>query len=326
MTTTAPSDASASSQDTIDVVVHAQRLASERSLLIELRAGHGGLLPSADPGAHVDVHLGSLIRQYSLIDVSDPTRYLVCVQHEPTGRGGSKLVHQRLRVGDRLRISHPRNNFGLHDGPHHAVLVAGGIGITPLLPMAETLEASGTSYELHCYSRGPMPLREHIEQRAYAHRIVHHDTLIDDSLRAGPPKWTVRDDTIVYACGPSGFLEAITAYAAAAGLAPEALRTERFGVSEPVDVTGGSFTVVAASTGQRMPVAQDQTIAHVLESHGYDVALSCEQGFCGACLVGVIEGVPDHRDEIQSDAEHAANTRINVCVSRSCTPELTLDI
>ncbi len=313
---------------TTEAVVHAQTRASKRALLLDLRASGGGQLPPAEPGAHIDLQMGHLIRQYSLVDVGMTDRYLVCVQHEPEGRGGSRYVHQQLRVGDRLRVSAPRNTFGLDAGSHHAVLVAGGIGLTPLLAMAGALEARGASYELHVYARGQAPLREYIESQPYRDRVSFHDTRSGSSLRrGGRPAWTLGPGkTIVYACGPSGFLEAVTGHAGAAGIAADAIRSERFTVEEPADLSGDAFTVVAASTGERMVVGDGETIAEVLERNGYEVALSCEQGICGSCLTGVCDGIPDHRDEVQAAAEHAANTQINICVSRSRSAVLTLDI
>lgn len=314
---------------TLPVVVHAQTLASERALLVELRPVDGELPPAA-PGAHVDLHLptppGTVVRQYSLLDVTDPSRYLICVQREPEGRGGSRHVHERLRVGDGLTISAPRSTFAVQDGAHHAVLLGGGIGLTPLLGMAGWLHAQGASFELHCYGRGRLPLAEYVARQPYADRVCWHDSDAGDSLRQAAPAWSITEDTVVYACGPAGFLDAVRKRAADAGLAADRVRVERFTAEEPADLAGDAFTVVAASTGERMAVADGETIAEVLERHGYDVVLSCEQGICGSCLTGVLDGVPDHRDEVQTAAEHAANSQINVCVSRARTPVLTLDV
>ncbi|MFT4081890.1 MAG: PDR/VanB family oxidoreductase [Nocardioides sp.] len=315
--------------DLIGVVVHAQILASDRALLLELRRPDATPLPAAEPGAHIDVHLstaaGKMVRPYSLLDVTDPGRYLICVQLETDGRGGSRHVHERLRVGQRLTVSAPRSTFTLGDGRRHAVLLAGGIGITPLLAMAGALEARGASYELHCYSRGPLPLAEYVAAQPYAGRVEHHRSDLGQSLRDSAPEWSVTDDIVVYACGPRGFLDKVGEHAAAVGVPADRVRTERFVTEEPVDATGDSFVVVAASSGERMTVA-DETIAEVLERHGYEVVLSCEQGICGSCLTGVIDGIPDHRDEVQTPAEHAANGQINVCVSRSRSAVLTLDV
>lgn len=315
---------------TIEVVVQSQTLASERALLLDLRSPDGAHLPTADAGSHIDLHLptrtGKLVRQYSLVDVTDPRRYLVCVQHETNSRGGSRHVHESLRVGQRLAISPPRSTFNLVDGPQHAVLVSAGIGITPILSMAGVLASRGTSYEIHCYSRGPLPLAEYIAGQPYADKVRHHRTDAGGSLRDAAPDWSIAGDTVMYACGPAGFLDTLRGRAAEAWLPGERMHTEKFALDEPVDITGDSFTVVALSSGERMVVGEDETIAEVLEEHGYEVVLSCEQGICGSCLTGVVDGIPDHRDEVQTPAEHAGNTQINLCVSRSKSAVLTLDI
>jgi vanillate monooxygenase ferredoxin subunit len=311
---------------TIEVIVQAQVRASERALLLELRAIEDHQLPTARAGAHLDLHVDRFIRQYSLLEPNRTDRYLICVQHEPNGRGGSNFIHKHVRVGDHLHVSRPRNTFELDLNQHHAVLLAGGIGVTPLLSMASELEAREGSYELHCYARRETPLEEYIQAQPYAHSATFYNTERDQSLRHQPPSWTLTDDTIVYACGPPGFLEAARRHAAVAGIAGTSVRNERFTTEQPIDLAGDAFTVVASSTGERMLVTSGETIADVLTRHGYEVALSCEQGICGACLTRVCDGVPDHRDEIQTAAEHATNAQINVCVSRSRSAVLTLDI
>lgn len=313
----------------IDVVVHAQTLASSRTMLIELRPLAGAVLPAAEPGSHIDVHLGSQIRQYSLIEIATPGRYLVCVQHQPQGRGGSRYVFDRLRVGDRLRISAPRNTFALDGGAASTMLVAGGVGITPLLAMAERLCAEGRVFRLHAYarSRTEAPLAEYVATRPYADSVTWHLSEEGDSLRSGAPAWIATPDATsltLYVCGPSGFTDAVRRHAIGAGVAEDAVHSERFAAEETVDTSGGAFTVIAASSGQRMPVPDGRTVAEVLEEHGYPVTLSCEQGICGSCVTSVLGGLPDHRDELLSETEH--QDQMCVCVSRAFTPELTLDV
>lgn len=318
--------------DMIDVVVHQMTRASERALLIELRpVDPDRRLPSFEAGAHLDVQLGALVRQYSLLNPDDEThRYLICVLLEPDGRGGSAMVHHRLRVGDRLTVAAPRNTFAVADAPHHAVLIGGGIGITPLLAMAESMHRHGASFELHCYAAraDALPLREYLDGRPYSERVLFHFSEDGDSLRSAAPAFLSqkRADAIAYVCGPSGFIETARRYARDGGWADAELRVERFEASAPVDLAGGDFSVVASSTGQAMPVEAGETIAEVLERNGYEVFLSCEQGICGSCITRVLSGVPDHRDEVQSPAEHAANTQINICCSRALTPVLELEI
>ncbi len=249
---------------------------------------------------------------------------------EREGRGGSAAVHDALRVGDRVRISEPRNTFPLDSAAGHSVLLAGGIGLTPLVAMAERLHREGASFELHAYSASEetLPLREHLASRPWASRVQTHYSATGDSLRAGAPETIAspQPGAVLYVCGPPGFIDAAVAYAAAAGWPEEAVRTERFVLAEPVELSGAAFSVIAASTGQEMGVGEDETIAEVLERNGFQVFLSCEQGICGSCITDVLDGIPDHRDEVQSPAEHASNTLINICCSRSRTPTLTLDI
>jgi vanillate O-demethylase ferredoxin subunit len=319
------------SSNTLEVIVHRMTRSSDRTLLIELRPTHPlATLPSFEPGAHIDVHLGSLVRQYSLINADDEgQQYVICVLREASSRGGSAFVHERLRVGDRLTVSAPRNTFPLASHPHHAVLIGGGIGITPLLSMAESLHRRGASFELHCYatSEYSLPMREFLDGRHYLDRIQLHFSEMGDSFRDLPLYLSARPaDTVAYVCGPKGFIETSLRHTEVAGWDASTVRVERFEVSAPVELSGRAFMVVAHSTGEELPVGDDETIAEVLERAGYQVFLSCEQGICGSCITGVLAGVPDHRDEVQSTAEHGANTQINICCSRSLTPVLELDI
>ncbi|MFD4511599.1 PDR/VanB family oxidoreductase [Streptomyces sp. NPDC058457] len=323
---------------TLDVIVHTISLASGTSRSYELRAADGGALPSFEAGAHIDVHLGpSLVRQYSLCNSPRETgRYLICVRRDDTGRGGSRTLHRDLTVGRRLRISPPRNHFPLVAAGHH-VLVAGGIGITPLLSMAEALAARGASFVLHHYtsSAAEAPLLERLQTSALGERAVVHHSDQGDTVRAGLPTelQVPEPDTAVYVCGPAGFMTHVVAKATAAGWQPGQLHTERFAPAAPPSAgaeagaeVATAFTVRIASTGTGYPVPADRTIAEVLTAHGVEVELSCEQGICGACLTPVLAGEPDHRDEVQTPDEHAANDRITICCSRARTPELLLGL
>nr|WP_211283689.1 PDR/VanB family oxidoreductase [Streptomyces antibioticus] len=322
---------------TLDVIVHTISLASATSRTYELRAADGGPLPSFEAGAHIDVHLGpSLVRPYSLCNSPrEKGRYLICVRRDDTGRGGSRTLHRDLTVGRRLRISAPRNHFPLVAAGHH-VLVAGGIGITPLLSMAEALAARGASFVLHHYtsSAAEAPLLERLQNSAPGERAVVHHSDQGDTVRAGlPPELQVPEpDTAVYVCGPDGFMTHVVAEAMAAGWHPGQLHTERFApAAQAAPATAGdematAFTVRIASTGTGYRVPADRTIAEVLTAHGVDVELSCEQGICGACLTPVLAGEPDHRDEVQTPDERAAGDRITICCSRARSPELLLGL
>lgn len=328
--------------DTFTAVVHAMSRASTRTMLVEFRAPGGGALPAFTAGDHVDVRVGGALRQYSLLnDPAERHRYQICVLREEPSRGGSAYVHEQLRVGELVELSLPRSTFvlaaadaagggadaaaGGATGP--VLLVAGGVGITPLLSMAAQLHRDGREFELHCWaaSAAELPLGELLPTLAFADRIRVHLSAEGESLRTVVPEALAAPvASAVYACGPEGFLENVRAALARAGV-EDRLRVEHFHRTLEA-VAGGEFTVVAASTGQAMAVGETETIAEVLLRNGYPVELSCEVGICGSCITPVLAGVPDHRDEVQTDAEHAANDRVNVCCSRALTPVLELDL
>ena len=321
---------------TLDVIVHAISPAGTTgtSRSYELRAAAGSTLPPFEAGAHIDVHLGpSLVRPYSLCNSpEDNGRYLICVRRDDAGRGGSRALYRDLTVGGRLRISPPRNHFPLVAAERH-VLVAGGIGITPPLSMAEALAARGALFVLHHYtsSAAEAPLLERLRTSAFAERTVIHHSDQWDSVRAGLPAELLvpEADTAVHVCGPDGFMTHVVTEATAAGRQPGQLHTERFAPAAPPaagDEVATEFTVRIASTGIGYPVPADRTIADVLTAHGVEVELSCEQGICGACLTPVLDGEPDHRDEVQTPDERAAGDRITICCSRARTPELLLGL
>lgn len=306
---------------------------SDRAVLLELLAVDGALLEPFPPGAHIDLHIGAgVVRQYSLVDVERSTgAYVICVQREPAGRGGSIAVHESIREGDTVEISFPRNTFAMDTSAGRVVLLAAGVGVTPLVSMAAHLHRSGADFEFHAYTRSgsALPLRRYLESASYRHRLVVHDSSLGDSFRSIAPAGLAQpeDGGAVYACGPEGFVALARDRAIEAGWRPEQFHSEQFTPTSPAP-SGNSlpFTVIAASTGEEMPVAPDESIADVLERRGYDTYRSCGQGYCGSCVTRVISGVPDHRDDTQSAEEHAASSHINVCCSRSLTPVLELDI
>jgi vanillate O-demethylase ferredoxin subunit len=317
---------------TQEAVVHAMTMASPRAVLIELRPAPGEALPPFAAGAHIDVRLEGLVRQYSLLgSPRDRDRYLICIQDEPGGRGGSTRLLRELRVGGTVSISEPRNTFALDPAGGSAVLVGAGIGLTPLLAMAEELVHAELPFELHCYARSAseLPLREHIASRPYAAHAAFHFSEEGDSARVSDPACLAAPTVTgrVYVCGPTGFIDHILDRGGAAGWLDEQLRIERFQSQIPkIAADDGTFVVCARSTGEDYEIPADKTIAEVLTAAGVPIVLSCEQGICGACLTPVLAGTPDHRDEIQTDAEHAANTHVTICCSRSLTERLELDL
>lgn len=288
----------------------------------------GEPLPVWKPGAHLALHLpNGLVREYSLCsDPQDPTQWTVAVLRTPESRGGSSCVHDALPVGAHLEVDGPRNAFHLEDGPKH-LLIAGGIGITPIITMARHLEARGGEWSLLYTGRTRQAMAFLAEVERLPRERVH--VHIDDEngcypdfkavLHAQDPR------TLVYCCGPTPMMDAV-----ADGMPdPTRLRLERFQAPEPKVREGASdegFEVVVNSTGERLAVGPQDTVLDVLHAAGYDVPCSCTEGICGTCETGVIAGDVDHRDFLLSPQEHEEAATMMVCVSRCRGRELILDL
>ncbi len=305
---------------------------SDRAILLRLENSDPGRgLPSFGAGAHVDLHIErGAVRQYSLVgDPADSGAYLVCVQREDQGRGGSISVHDRLMPGALVSVSGPRNTFALRSHSSRVLLLGGGIGVTPLVSMAEQLHRDGVPFDFHVYARDrrSLPLADHLEQRPWAARVHAHYSDRGDSFRSSGPSALSEPvgGGAVYVCGPDAFVELALSRALDGGWAADQLHIERFRAPDE-SREGAAFEVVIASTGERVPVGENESLADALEGRGFETYRSCGQGFCGSCVVGVRGGIPDHRDDYQSDAQHRSNAIINVCVSRSRTPVLELDL
>jgi len=299
---------------------------------LDLVAADGGALPAFEAGAHVDVHLpGGLVRQYSLCNPPGETqRYQIAVLRDAASRGGSQAVHDAVAEGATLRISAPKNHFPLAAGAPHHLLLAGGIGITPLLAMAEQLSSQGQPFDLHhcTRSRERTPFVEQMAASAFASRVQHH---FDDgdaaqkldiaaTLRAAPA------GTHLYVCGPQGFMDAVLAAGRAAGWPEERLHREYFAAA-PVDHShDGAFELEIASSGRVIPVRADQSALAALLAAGFDIPMSCEQGVCGTCLTRIRSGTPEHHDQYLTPEEQAANDQFLPCCSRAKTPRLVLDL
>lgn len=296
----------------------------------ELVAADGQPLQPFQAGAHIDVHLGvGLIRQYSLINTTDTDgSYRIAVKLEPVSRGGSERMH-RIAEGDALTVSLPRNNFPLDSEASHTMLLAGGIGITPLLGMASRLVADGASFSLDYFarSRDALAFGEEIARGPFTSRVRLHLGLDGAATRAelasrldAPPA-----GTHIYACGPAPFMQTVRDLVAAKP--GQALHLEYF-AADPVlaDLPAGSFEVKLAKSGKTILVGADQTIIEALNTAGVEVATSCEQGVCGTCLTTVLAGRPDHRDMLLTEEEQQAGDRILLCVSRCLDRELVLDL
>jgi ferredoxin-NADP reductase len=296
-------------------------------LSVELVEPDGQDLPAWEPGSHLDLHLpGGLSRQYSLSgDPSDRSRYRLGILRESAGRGGSAYVHDTLRPGDEVDFGGPRNHFRLEPASAY-VFVAGGIGITPILPMLADATAAGVEWTLLYGGRTAASMAFTGELAAYGDRVTlwpqdRHGLLDLDRLLGTP-----RVDTLVYACGPEPLLAAVeqrmTAWPAGA------LHLERFAapVVERDPADEHAVEVVLAESGRTVLVPPDRSVLEVLLEDGVDVLHDCQEGICGSCEVKVIEGEVDHRDHVLSEPERAANGCMMVCVSRACGPRLVLGL
>lgn len=299
---------------------------------LELHALPGQSLPAFSAGSHIDVHLpGSFTRSYSLCnDPQEQHRYVIGVLRDPASRGGSVAVHELVNTGQTLQISPPKNHFALqHDARRH-LLLAGGIGITPILCMAEHLAKSGVDFELHYCSRSRerTAFVQHIAASAFAQRVQFH---FDDAAPAQQLDLTAMLATPtpgqhLYVCGPKGFMDAVLGTARANGWPEAQLHYEFFAAEVKHSADEASFEVQLASSGKVIPVAGGQTVLQALSAAGVEIEFACEQGVCGTCLTRVLQGVPEHKDNYLTPEEQAANDQFLPCCSRAKTARLVLDL
>ncbi|MBS7781407.1 PDR/VanB family oxidoreductase [Acidovorax sp. CCYZU-2555] len=300
---------------------------------LELVAEGGAPLPAFAAGSHVDVHLpGGIVRQYSLCnDPAETHRYQIAVLRDPASRGGSAAVHDLVAEGDALRISAPRNHFALAaDAPQH-LLLAGGIGVTPILCMAERLAVLGARFRMHYSGRSAqrMAFRARIAAAAFADQVQLHfdDGDAAQRLDIAAVLAAAQADTHLYVCGPQGFMDAVLAGARQQGWAESRLHWEFFAAADAGPRDGdGAFEVQLASSGRVVAVAPDQSVTQALLAAGVDVMVSCEQGVCGTCLTRVLSGEVDHRDAYLTAEEQAANDQFTPCCSRARCARLVLDL
>jgi vanillate monooxygenase ferredoxin subunit len=300
--------------------------------LFELVSVDGHALPPFSAGSHVDVTLpGGITRQYSLCNnPNESHRYQIAVLKNANGRGGSRAMHESVNVGDEISISVPRNHFQLAPSPASSILIAGGIGVTPLLCMAEHLAAIGDDFELHYCTRSieRTAFRERIQQSSYAQQVKFHfgDGPEDQKLRLQELLSTLRPGVHIYTCGPKGLMDAVLSTARSNGWDEQQLHYEFFNAEPVQGSTDGSFEVQLASSGRVIRVAADQTVVAALAAHDVHVPTSCEQGVCGTCRIRVLAGEPDHRDMYLTPEEQAANDQFLPCCSRARSERLVLDL
>lgn len=316
----------------IPVTIKAMTENGAGNLSLQLIAQQNYSLPKYLAGAHIDVYIPEIgPRQYSLCsEKSHGEYYEVCVKLAEKSSGGSHHIHHHFKPGDSLTISAPRNHFPLPDAKRY-LLLAGGIGITPLLAMAEEIATAGGEFELHYYVSNALQTAflPRLSSAALVDRVFFHYSDANDSLRNKTPHSLTQSSpqTRVIACGPDGFIQRLQDIMHQHNWQPDQLHFERFSNPELTSQTGNSeFHIELSSTGQRFLVSPDQTIAEVLLSAKVDIMLSCEQGICGSCITDVISGIPEHRDCVLTDEEKAENTQITVCCSRAKTSVLVLDL
>jgi len=310
----------------MELVAVAKTPVADGVVSLELADPAEAPLPAWEPGAHIDLVLGpELDRQYSLCgEPADRTRWRIAVLREAESRGGSAYVHGRLAVGDRVRVRGPRNHFPLTEAEEY-LFIAGGIGVTPLLPMIRQVARAGRPWRLAYGGRTASSMAFAAELAAEGDRVElwpqDERGLIDlDGLLAIP-----RPGVHVYCCGPEPLLSAVEERMAA--WPSRTLKTERF--APKAGVLGGestSFAVRLDYSGLEVTVAAGQSIVQAVEAIGVGVMTSCREGTCGTCETAVISGIPDHRDSVLSDEEHATNEVMMICCSRSLSPLLVLDL
>lgn len=286
----------------------------------------GQPLPPVEPGAHIDIHLpNGMMRQYSLVTAEGPRNsYVVGIKKDRDSRGGSKFIHDQLKVGQVLKVGGPRNNFPLDETAPHSVLIAGGIGITPIYCMAQRLIASGKPWSMFysCRTRSEAAFLGALRDRPEV--TLHFDDEAGGKfLDLGRIVADAPDGAHFYCCGPNPMLKA---YEEATKDLPEGrMHIEYFTAAEEAATEGG-YTVVLQRSGKEFPIPEGKTILQVLREASMDVTYSCEEGVCGACETAVISGTPDHRDNILTDREREESKTMMICCSGSKSARLVLDM
>lgn len=306
------------------LVVGRRETAADGVLVLTLRHPLGEPLPAWEPGAHVDVVLRpGLERQYSLCgDPADRAAYRIAVLRETDGRGGSAYVHGELRAGDEVRVRGPRNDFRLEPAPHYR-FVAGGIGITPLLPMLAAAEEAGAGWTLLYGGRTRAGMAFTRELARYGDRVTIVPEDESGLLDLAPVLDDLSPGTLVYCCGPGPLLDAVEARCPAGNLRVERFRPKEADARTPA---GTEFEVVLARSGRTVVVPSGVSVLDAVRGAGVDVLYSCTEGTCGTCETEVVEGEPDHRDSVLTEAERASGETMLICVSRCRGRRLVLDL
>jgi len=301
---------------------------AEGVITLTLADANGRELPDWTPGAHIDLILPGpeLTRQYSLSsNPTDRRTWRIGVRREAKSRGGSEFIHDVLKVGDTVQVRGPRNHFSLVDAPHY-LFIAGGIGITPIVPMVAAVDAVGADWQLWYggHTRASMAFLD--ELAAYGDRIRIYAGDEKGRIPLGSVLAPPRQDTLVYCCGPEDLLVAVEGWCTSWPVG--SLHLERFKAktAEAAPPVVETFEVILQRSGITITVPPDKLIFDMVYAAGLYALASCREGVCGTCEARVLEGVPDHRDSVLTSAEREANQVMMICVSRSRTPRLVLDL
>ncbi|WP_299881845.1 PDR/VanB family oxidoreductase [uncultured Sulfitobacter sp.] len=310
----------------IDAVVDNVQPLTDRISAFRLRAAAGGPLPDWEAGAHIDVEIAEGTRSYSLISFTpvsaSPDSYTIAVQREDDGTGGSAAMHE-LQAGDALTISQPKNDFQVTPDTD-ALLLAGGIGVTPLISMAAAVKDAGQNIRFHYAGRSAdiMAYRTALAETLGEAFTLHCDD--DASALNLDALIATLGDAHLYVCGPRGMIDAARAKAEAAGVPADRIHFELFEAAAPQE--GDTAFEVQINDGSVFTIPPGRSIIDVLEENDVDVMYDCQRGDCGICQCDVLEGEPDHRDVVLSEAERAAGDVMQICVSRAKSARLVLDI
>lgn len=316
----------------LDVRVARKTPEAEGIASFELVAVDGQPLPPFEAGAHLDVHVpGGLVRQYSLCNApGERQRYLIGVLRDPVSRGGSVAMHDRLTEGATLKVSAPKNHFPLVESAQRSILFAGGIGVTPIIAMAERLQSLGAAFEFHYCTRSAARTAfvDRLRTSAFADKLKFHfdDGAAEQKLNLAQTLATPQPGTHLYVCGPTGFLDAVRATARDHGWSDEQIHFEYFAGAPTHSADDTGFEVQIKSSGQVFRIEAAETVTQVLAANQIMIPTSCEQGVCGTCLTRVLEGQIEHKDLYLTPEEQAANDQFLPCCSRAKSGRLVLDL
>ncbi|MBN8476328.1 PDR/VanB family oxidoreductase [Sulfuritalea sp.] len=321
-----------SEEKNILVRIMRKEIVAQNIARFELVARGGKSLPPFAAGAHIDVHLpNGMVRQYSLCNSPEEThRYVLGVLRDTSSRGGSVALHDQVQEGDDLTISQPRNHFPLVASSRKSLLLAGGIGITPILAMAESLSMHEEDFDLHYCGRNAsrMAFTDLLRCARYSDHVKYYydDGVPEQRLNLSKVLAFPSPDTHLYVCGPQGFIEAVKSSAQVHGWLASNVHYEYFGATAVAGAADKAFSLHLNSNGSFVLVAPGQTAIAALATAGITVPASCEQGVCGTCLTRVLEGEPDHRDHYLTPAEQKENRQFLPCVSRAKSDVLKVDL